>query len=281
MRVIVVEPGKKNSGSGYPFTLSRWLTDEARHCVSRSEWFEQEYGWNWTLALLLMTNTRLKKPQVYKAKTNRKKEVCYCVLVPYVGSSWTSPARYAQPVRQWLEGIVTALRLCHFDSSAFEKRIPSLLRQFRSDPDRIVPEWVEPATPKPRGLPKWRVPKDLRQRLADGGGTWEDERYDPLLLTVSDDVSYQGRAIPLMWQVEFDPFDERLEGAAQRLENRGVEPDGDGWSGAIQKRFKTRFAKLAGELHDDSESSTCVLWVESERACKALLGLVWLMLFQK
>src|SRR4051794_38820242 len=165
MRVIVEEPGPINTGSGYPFTLSRWLTDEVRSCVTRSERFEQEYGKSWSLSLLVMTNTRLRKPQVYKAKTNRKKQVRYCVLVPYIGSSWTKPARYAQPVRQWLEGIVTALRMCHLDSSAFEKRIPSLFRQFCSDPGRIVPEWVEAAKPKPRGLPKWRVPKDLRQRL--------------------------------------------------------------------------------------------------------------------
>jgi len=58
-------------------------------------------------------------------------------------------------------------------------------------------------------------------------------------------------------------------------------PDGDSWIGAIQKRFNTCFPKLAGELHDDRESSTCVLWVESERACKALVELVWLMLFKK
>ena len=37
-----------------------------------------------------------------------------------------------------------------------------------------------------------------------------------------------------MWQVEFDPFDERLEAAGKRLENRGVEPDGDGWKVAME-----------------------------------------------
>src|SRR5690349_22473434 len=71
MRIIVEEPGPTGSGSGYPFTLSRWLTDEVRSCVKRSEWFEQEYGKNWSLSLLIMTNTRLRKPQVYKAKTNK------------------------------------------------------------------------------------------------------------------------------------------------------------------------------------------------------------------
>jgi hypothetical protein len=66
--------------------------------------------------------------------------------------------------------------------------------------------------------------------------------------------------------------------AGERLEKLGVESDGDGWSSVIQKKFRKRFPKLAKELHDDSESSTCVLWVESENACKALVGLVWSML---
>src|SRR5207247_10419025 len=113
------------------------------------------------------------------------------------------------------------------------------------------------------------------------GGTWEQDRYDPIVLTLSIDVAYQGREIPLMWQVEFDPFDERLKTAGERLERRGVEPDGDGWSSVIQKEFRKRFPKLAREFHDDSESSTCILWVESENACKALVELVWSMLVKK
>lgn len=157
----------------------------------------------------------------------------------------------------------------------------SIVKEFCSDPGRIVPGWVEAPKPKRESLSKWRVPKDLRKRVADAGGTWEDERYDPILLTVSNGVSYKGRKIPPMWQVEFDPFDERMEAAGERLENRGVEPDGDGWSNVIQKRFRKRFPKLARELHDDSESSACVLWVESESACKALVELVWPMLLKK
>jgi hypothetical protein len=278
MKITIREPGEN---SGYPFTICGWLTDEVARRVTGSTWFEQKHRKNWALTIYLMTNTRLKKPRVHEPKVRLKKEVRYIIIVPYIGSSWTEPARYAQPVRQWLEGIVTVLRKYHFDSSEFEKRIPALLRQFCSEPDRIVPGWVEPAKPKPGGLPKWRIPKNLRERLADADGTWEVERYDPILLTVSDDVSYRGRKIPLMWQLEFDPFDERLESAGERLESRGVEPDGDAWSSVIQKRFKKRFPKLAGELHDDSESSACVLWVESESACKTLLELVWWMLFMK
>jgi len=275
MKIIVRENGEN---SGYPFTVARWLTEEVNQCVTGSKLFEQQYGSDWTLTFFLMTNTRLKKPRVYQPRGNLKKEVLYIVIVPYIGSSWTKPAAYRQPVRQWLEGIVTVLCRYRFDSSRFEKRIPALLKHFSSDPRMIVSEWVEPAKPRRATLPKWQVPKDLAKRVAAAGGTWEDERYDPILLTVSNDTLYEGRKIPLMWQIEFDPFDERLEAASKRLENRGIEPDGDGWSSVLQKAFKKRFPKLAGELHDDSESSTCVLWVESENACKALVELVWSMI---
>ena len=280
MKIRVKESGGE-MGAGYPFTLSRWLTSEVNKCVTGSRLFEQEYGEDWTLTLDLFTNTRLKKPRVQKPHTLWKKKLCYIIIVPYIGSTWAEPAAYSQPVRQWLEGIITVLRRWQIDCSRLEERIPALLKQFCSDPATIVPRWVAPPKPKVERLPKWRVPKDLRKRVADAGGTWEDERYDPILLSVSGDGSYKGRKIPLMWQVEFDPCDERLEAAGERLENRGLEADGDGWSSVIRKKFKKRFPKLAGELHDDSESSTCVLWVESESACRVLVELVWSMLFRK
>ncbi len=280
--VMEIEVKEANQwGSGYPFTLTRWLTDEISQCVSDSKVFEQEYGKGWKLTIQLLANTRLKKSRVYKPNVRWKKEVCYIVLIPFIGARWAKPAAYVQPVRQWLEGIATILRKYRLDDSRFEKRIPALLKQFRSDQSRIVPDWVEVPIPIPGKLPKWQIPKGLAKRIATADGTWEEERYDPLLLTVSTGTTYQKREIPLMWQVEFDPFDERLEAAGERVEARGIEPDAYGWSDIIQKQFKKRFPKLAGELRDDSESSTCVLWVESETACKALVEVIWSLLFKK
>jgi hypothetical protein len=142
----------------------------------------------------------------------------------------------------------------------------------------IMRDQIKARKPLPTSLPKWKVPRDLKRRLAKPDSTWQDERYDPLLLTVSP--GYDGRETPFQWQIEFDPFDERLEAAGERLERRGIEPDSDAWSSVIQRAFRKRFPKLARELHDDSETSTCVLWVESEGACKRLVQLVWAMLFK-
>jgi hypothetical protein len=110
-------------------------------------------------------------------------------------------------------------------------------------------------------------------------GLWESERFDPILLTVMSDTSYQGRDIPLAWQIEFDPGDDRLAAANEKMETSGIEPDGDGWSSVIEKQFAWHHPKLAREFHSDSECSTCVVWVESETACQKLIEVVWALMY--
>jgi len=128
--------------------------------------------------------------------------------------------------------------------------------------------------------PIWEIPANLESLVEDGDGMWEGDRWDPIILTVMSGTSYGGRDIPLAWQIEFDPYDDRLEAANHRLEATGIEPDGDGWAELIIQKFAERNPKLSRELHSDSESSTCVLWVESEAACKELTELVWSLLHQ-
>jgi len=133
------------------------------------------------------------------------------------------------------------------------------------------PRMAKPAAPSP----KWTIPKNIGKLVKEEGGMWEDERFDPMLLTVMSDTSYNGRDIPLAWQIEFDPFDDRLGTANEKIEASGIEPDGDGWSEIIEKNFAERYPKLAKEFHSDSESSTCVVWVESEDTCRKLMEIVW------
>lgn len=133
------------------------------------------------------------------------------------------------------------------------------------------PRMAKPAVPSPT----WTIPKNIGKLVKEEGGMWEDDRFDPILLAVMSGTSYHGRDIPLAWQIEFDPFDDRLETANEKIEASGIEPDGDGWSGVIEKEFVRRYPKLAGEFHTDSESDTCVVWVESEVACQKLIQLVW------
>lgn len=50
-------------------------------------------------------------------------------------------------------------------------------------------------------LPEWKIPKNLQELInadsPDGDGMWEDDRWDPIQLTVIAGTSYEGREIPL------------------------------------------------------------------------------------
>src|SRR5262245_21637073 len=121
-------------------------------------------------------------------------------------------------------------------------------------------------------MPRWMPPKDLGKALAEGDGFWEDERWPPILVTAMSGTEHRGREIPVAWQIEFDPSDDELESANTRLREKGVEPDGYGWGVYIQKLIQKSDPELAKKLHiTDCETDTCVLWVESEADCRALL----------
>jgi hypothetical protein len=131
-----------------------------------------------------------------------------------------------------------------------------------------------------RMLPKWKIPKNLLKLIAEDG-MWESERFEPILLMVMAGTSYGGREVPLAWQIEFEPEDAPFAPDSAKLATLGIQPGGDGWAEVIGKRFAKKYRRLAEELHSDSESSTCVLWVESEVACKKLVALVWSLIYPK
>jgi hypothetical protein len=125
-------------------------------------------------------------------------------------------------------------------------------------------------------MPKWKTPKNLAKALEDGDGMWEDERWSPILLTAMTGTELDGREIPVAWQVEFDPFDDELEAANARLEETGIAPDGYGWGEHIRKVVGASDAALAKRLHlADCETDTCVIWVESDQDCRAVLETIW------
>jgi hypothetical protein len=84
-------------------------------------------------------------------------------------------------------------------------------------------------------MPQWKPPKNIARALKDGDGFWEDERWSPILLTAMSATLFNGREIPVTWQIEFDPSEEDFEAANAKLEELGVEPDGYGWGSYIQQ----------------------------------------------
>ena len=129
-------------------------------------------------------------------------------------------------------------------------------------------------------MPRWRPPKNIAKALADGDGFWEDERWSPILVMAMSGIEYEGREVPVAWQIEFDPSENECEAANARLDERGVEPDGYGWGEYIQNTIRQGNPALAERLHiTDCETATCVIWVESEEDCRALLEATWPLIF--
>lgn len=131
-----------------------------------------------------------------------------------------------------------------------------------------------------RKMPTWKRPKHFSKALEDGDGVWEDERWSPILLTAMSGTELDGREIPIAWQILFEPSDDDFDAVNSKLAEIGIEPDGYGWGEYIQNAIRRLNPGLAKRLHTgDCEMATCVLWVESEEDCRALLEVTWNLIF--
>ena len=123
--------------------------------------------------------------------------------------------------------------------------------------------------------PIWEIPANIEEIVAEDE-MWEDDRWSPILLTVIGGTTYKGRDIPLSWQLEFDPSDDALEAANQKISGLGVEPDGYGWANVISSVIGKHHPEILDELQfGDTEEAACVVWVESESSCKTLTTVIW------
>lgn len=123
--------------------------------------------------------------------------------------------------------------------------------------------------------PVWNIPENLEEIVAEEE-FWEDESWSPILLSVIGGTSYQGRDIPLSWQIEFEPYGDEFESANKKIEALGVEADGYGWANVINSVISTHHPEIFEELKfGDTDEAACVVWVESENTCKILTQVVW------
>lgn len=89
----------------------------------------------------------------------------------------------------------------------------------------------------------------------------EIEGWEPITVTAMSDTTYQGRAIPIAWQIEIVADSKGLDGYG--LETLALE---------AAREFDP---SLPARCHRDTEAAACVLWVEAEADCKALLLASW------
>jgi len=123
--------------------------------------------------------------------------------------------------------------------------------------------------------PKWWIPPNFEALLADEGD-WTDDRWAPVRLTVMSDTSYDSHEVPLAWQIEFEPDDEVVKTANEKLGLQGFDCDGYGWGEYIRATVADASQGISESLHfGDCETTTCVVWTESQIAAKFLVEMLW------
>jgi hypothetical protein len=131
-------------------------------------------------------------------------------------------------------------------------------------------------------MPSSTPPKNIARTLEEGDGFWEDERWLPIRLTTMSGIQYNGREIPVAWQIEFESSQDEFEAANAKIQDMDFEPDGYGWGECIQKVIRKNNPALARRLHTtDCETDTCVIWVESEGDCHSLLKATWKLIYEE
>ena len=123
--------------------------------------------------------------------------------------------------------------------------------------------------------PVWSIPPNFADLVADSG-TWEDDRWAPIRLMAISDTTYNSREIPLAWQIEFEPDDDIFRGANEKLKAHGFDVDGYGWGQYLYNKAADITPSICESLQfGDCETSTCVIWTESEAAAQILVEMIW------
>lgn len=156
-------------------------------------------------------------------------------------------------------------------------------------PDHVRFQDGQPVPPHDAGpsdnvpQPAWSIPDNLLELVDDDeGGIWEDKTWDPILLTVMKGTVYRGRHIPVAWQIEFEPVGPRFQAANEKPAKLGLDADGYGWATLIKTVAETSHPAMAKQLQfGDTEASACVVWVESEAACRQLIEMTWTLIHVK
>lgn len=103
------------------------------------------------------------------------------------------------------------------------------------------------------------VPKNINKILIEEG-IWECNEFEPIYLSALE-VTYKGKDL-ISFQIEFSCW-ERLGKVNALLEKNQIELDGDGWELFIRKFIRERNPILENKIHGDSETETCVLWLDN------------------
>lgn len=111
------------------------------------------------------------------------------------------------------------------------------------------------------------IPDNINQ-IVIKDGIWENSVLMPFYLSALE-VVHKGKNI-FSYQVEFNCNDE-IGKINQLLIKNEIELDGYGWEMFIRKFLKENNEEFEKRIFGDSESETCVLWVENTNDYKFLI----------
>ena len=123
--------------------------------------------------------------------------------------------------------------------------------------------------------PTWKIPENVEEFLQDEDGIWEDDRWSPLLLMAVTHVENEAKAIPVAWELHFEPAEDYFAAANDRLMDLDFRPDGHGWGEFIMQAIRKSDPKLAKKLHLDCDPSECMIWVECKEDFRKLVESTW------
>jgi hypothetical protein len=113
------------------------------------------------------------------------------------------------------------------------------------------------------------IPANIDELLA-GESIWDIE-VPPFSISIVETV-YKG-VDTMTWSIEFSPsFD--FDDLNKKIEEKGFEPDGYGWTEYIQEYITTHYPKAKDRIREDSESGTCCLYTFTKSDFTALLKIV-------
>ncbi len=285
----------------YTSEFTTWVVRELSKRIKPSKAFRQAYPtmkqWEFWMCLTSRKKPKIEGPYFIK----KEKAIQYNISIHHDGRHPRKPIGYAKQIKSFLEQVVVGLEKVGIDTSQLLKDAPGLLDQFISTPEMIdttnshddigYPQITDATEAqektsyplrrrKKRKIPQWRIPKGL-EKMLESEGEWESTRWDPMLLTVSERDSSSNKNHFADWQIEINMGDESLGPLKDSLADSGHNPGGYGLTEMIEKEFVKRYPQYAGEFDSDSEMSTCVLSVKSEKACKKLVELIWSIIYPK
>lgn len=103
------------------------------------------------------------------------------------------------------------------------------------------------------------IPANIDQIVVENG-IWENDKLSPIFLSALE-INYKGED-KISYQLEFGSW-EKLGKVNTLLHKNGIELDGYGWELFIRKFIRERNPTLEKKIKGDSESETCVLWVDN------------------